>query len=74
MLSDKYTVVDLARDSHELDLRNRVVHAEDTIRWATAEPVAIPPWMCQVPKCGNTLVISDSGGTCRQCRLGSRPV
>lgn len=67
VLSDTYTVVDLARDAHDADFRNRVATAEDTIAWAQ-QPDPIPAWMCRTG-CGNTLVISDAGSICRQCRL-----
>lgn len=68
VLTKDYTVIDLARDAHDADFRNRVATAEDTIAWAQA-PAPIPAWMCRTPECGNTLVISDAGSICRQCRL-----
>ena len=64
-------IFNLKADADRRDLRNRVETADDTIAWAQ-EPERIPPWMCQTG-CGNTLVISDAGGLCRQCRVESRP-
>jgi hypothetical protein len=71
VLTKDYTVLDLARDAHDADFRNRVATARDTIAWAQQAP-AIPPWECQ-SGCGNTLVISDRGGICRQCAIEARP-
>jgi len=64
MLNSNYTVVDLARDAHELDLRNRVVPASDTIDWAQRDPT-----LCANAGCDSILTIVDRGPVCRQCRL-----
>lgn len=63
VLSETYTVFDLKRDADSLDLRNRIMPVEATVKWANADPLR-----CNRDLCYSVLTIDSYGGVCRQCR------
>ncbi len=67
VLSDTYTVRDLARDAQAIDLRNRVMPAESTVAWAQAQP-EVSLLQC-VKGCGNIVTI-EYPVVCRECTKG----
>lgn len=68
VLSDTYTVRELARDSQELDLRNRSIPAEDSVAWATGQP-QVTMVRCVKPGCDNIVTI-EYPVVCRECSKG----